>query len=89
LAEYYARIQKTFTFASVFHGIRFKVRRLFVVMTSNFFWYLLEKCFREVALHSAASLFCGPTGPTASAGAVFGRIGGNGGRFGGDLGAEC
>lgn len=25
------------TFASVFHGIRFKVRRLFVVMTSNFF----------------------------------------------------
>lgn len=26
------------TFASVFHGIRFKVRRLFVVMTSNFFF---------------------------------------------------
>ena len=26
-----------YTFASVFHGIRFKVRRLFVVMTSNFF----------------------------------------------------
>ena len=26
-------------FASVFHGIRFKVRRLFVVMTSNFFLY--------------------------------------------------
>ena len=25
------------TFASVFHGIRFKVRRLFVVMTDNFF----------------------------------------------------
>jgi hypothetical protein len=24
-------------FASVFHGIRFKVRRLFVVTTSNFF----------------------------------------------------
>ena len=24
-------------FASVFHGIRFKVRRLFVGMTSNFF----------------------------------------------------
>ncbi len=26
------------TFASVYHGIRFKVRRLFVVMTSNFFY---------------------------------------------------
>ncbi len=30
------------TFASVFHGIRFKVRRLFVGMTSNFFLYLPE-----------------------------------------------
>ena len=29
-------------FASVFHGIRFKVKRLFVVMTSNFFIYLYE-----------------------------------------------
>jgi len=28
---------KVYTFASVFHGIRFKVRRLFVVMTDNFF----------------------------------------------------
>jgi hypothetical protein len=27
-------------FASVFHGIRFKVRRLFVVTTSNFFLWL-------------------------------------------------
>ena len=26
------------TFASVFHGIRFKERRLFVVRTSNFFF---------------------------------------------------
>ena len=26
-----------YNFASVFHGIRFKVRRLFVAMTSNFF----------------------------------------------------
>ena len=26
------------TFASVFHGIRFKVRRLFVETTSNFFF---------------------------------------------------
>jgi len=25
------------TFAAVFHGIRFNVRRLFVVMTGNFF----------------------------------------------------
>ena len=31
-----------YTFASVFHGIRFKVRRLFVVMTSNFFLQLLQ-----------------------------------------------
>lgn len=28
-----------FNFASVFHGIRFKVRRLFVVMTDNFFCF--------------------------------------------------
>ena len=28
------------TFAPVFHGIRFKVRRLFVVTTSNFFFAL-------------------------------------------------
>ncbi len=27
-----------YTFASVFHGIRFKVKRLFVVMTGNFFY---------------------------------------------------
>ena len=27
------------TFAPVFHGIRFKVRRLFVVTTSNFFYF--------------------------------------------------
>ena len=28
---------KSITFVTVFHGIRFKVRRLFVVMTDNFF----------------------------------------------------
>ena len=32
-------------FASVFHGIRFKVRRLFVEMTSNFFLYLINRIF--------------------------------------------
>lgn len=30
------------TFAPVFHGIRFKVRRLFVVMTGNFFYAFTE-----------------------------------------------
>ena len=29
------------TFAPVFHGIRFKVKRLFVVMTSNFFLFFV------------------------------------------------
>ncbi len=37
LAKNYAVKHKNSTFASVFHGIRFKVRRLFVAMTSNFF----------------------------------------------------
>ena len=40
LSQKYAVKHKSFTFASVFHGIRFKVRRLFVGMTSNFFLYL-------------------------------------------------
>ncbi|ROT11847.1 hypothetical protein EEL48_13680 [Muribaculaceae bacterium Isolate-102 (HZI)] len=29
-------------FATVFHGIRFKVKRLFVVMTGNFFYAFTE-----------------------------------------------
>ena len=37
LLKYFAGFRYTTTFAPVFHGIRFKVRRLFVVMTSNFF----------------------------------------------------
>ena len=40
LVKNYAVKHKTPTFASVFHGIRFKVRRLFVAMTGNFFLYL-------------------------------------------------
>jgi len=38
LLKYFAGFRYTTTFAPVFHGIRFKVRRLFVVMTSNFFF---------------------------------------------------
>ena len=37
LLENYVVKHKIHTFASVFHGIRFKVRRLFVGMTDNFF----------------------------------------------------
>ena len=37
LLKNYVAKHKNLTFASVFHGIRFKVRRLFVVMTDNFF----------------------------------------------------
>jgi hypothetical protein len=37
LPKNYAEKHKSCTFASVFHGIRFKVRRLFVGMTDNFF----------------------------------------------------
>ena len=40
LAKNYAVKHKNSTFASVFHGIRFNVRRLFVAMTGNFFLYL-------------------------------------------------
>ena len=36
-ASGFAISNNSLTFASVFHGIRFKVRKLFVVMTSNFF----------------------------------------------------
>ena len=35
-----AEWEKSITFAPVFHGIRFKVRRLFVVMTDNFFCFI-------------------------------------------------
>ena len=35
---------KTAIFAPVFHGIRFKVKRLFVVRTSNFFLYIFQMC---------------------------------------------
>ena len=38
LVKNYAVKHKNSTFASVFHGIRFKVRRLFVATTSNFFF---------------------------------------------------
>ena len=34
---YLAVSDEVYNFALVFHGIRFKVKRLFVVMTSNFF----------------------------------------------------
>ncbi len=37
-------LKKVYTFVSVFHGIRFKVRRLFVVMTSNFFLHPYKRC---------------------------------------------
>ncbi|WP_290379281.1 hypothetical protein, partial [uncultured Muribaculum sp.] len=34
--------RKMHIFAIVFHGIRFKVKRLFVVMTGNFFYAFTE-----------------------------------------------
>ena len=39
MLEKYVVKHKMLNFASVFHGIRFKVRRLFVETTSNFFLY--------------------------------------------------
>ncbi len=42
LPQNYAAKHKSNTFASVFHGIRFKVRRLFVATTSNFFLRLRQ-----------------------------------------------
>ena len=37
MVKNYVVQHKSITFVTVFHGIRFKVRRLFVVMTDNFF----------------------------------------------------
>ena len=37
----FANIKKVANFAAVFHGIRFKVRRLFVVTTSNFLIFVV------------------------------------------------
>lgn len=39
-----------FIFASVFHGIRFKVRRLFVVMTDNFFVLNIIHTFNQITI---------------------------------------
>ena len=43
MVKNYVVQHKNITFVTVFHGIRFKVRRLFVVMTDNFFLPLLLK----------------------------------------------
>jgi len=41
----FVNTEKCVTFVTVFHGIRFKVRRLFVVMTGNFFILWFEEIF--------------------------------------------
>ena len=41
---------KTTIFAPVFHGIRFKVKRLFVVRTSNFFFVHTPNVFNFTAI---------------------------------------
>jgi hypothetical protein len=63
--------KKCCTFVSVFHGIRFKVRRLFVVMTSNFFLH------HSQFIDYVQILTTSPTDQERSRGLFFAPVPGN------------